>query len=483
MYLTCGLALFLAVSILIPAFAEIPSPLKQLQDGVPPEHIQCSEGRILLESPAGTIACVWENTAVVLEVRGFAAIISDEPTGMIDAPDSTQDNSALPKADAQTRANFTIPQDITVANNDFALDFYRQISDNDDNLFFSPSSMYVAFSVLYEGAKGDTAQQIQDVFGLEPNADARHNSTAHAMASLNRDDPHATLNMANALWLADWFSPFDSYLDVARGTYLAGVEAVNFTDDDDGVKKINMWASDNTNEKIKAVITPDDVDESTAMVITNAIYFKGTWMTQFPAEDTQESDFWTNSTKSADTDFMHVTGVFNYTEYDDVQVLKLPYVGDRLSMLVALPSDLDGIATLEESISSETIAQWNQDMYGTEVIVTLPKFTMKTHYDLNKFLIDLGMPLVFNGHRADLSGIAILPDANLYVSKAVQDAFVDVNEEGTEAAAVTSIWVNAWTSQQPGPPSFVADHPFIFIIQDDESGAILFMGRLSDPTA
>ena len=375
-----------------------------------------------------------------------------------------------------------IPKSIAAANNDFALDFYRQISDNDDNLFFSPSSMYVAFSVLYEGARGDTAQQIQDVFGFESDTYTRHNHTAHAMASLNRDDPHATLTMANALWLADWFSPHDSYLDVARGIYLADVEPVDFTNDDDGVKKINMWASDKTNEKIIEVIKPADVDELTAMVITNAIYFKGTWVTQFPADDTQESNFWINNIQSVNTDFMHVVGLFNYTEFNNAQVLKLPYMGDRLSMLVVLPRDRDGITALEESISTEMITQWNRNMYGTEIVVTMPKFTMKTHYDLNEFLIDLGIIDVFDKVQSNLSGITDTTVKNLYVSTATQDAFVDVNEEGTEAAAVTVIGTLV-TSDSPLLPSFTVDHPFLFIIQDDESGAILFMGRLSNPTA
>ena len=370
-----------------------------------------------------------------------------------------------------------IPKDIAVANNDFAVDFYRQISNNDDNLFFSPSGMYVAFSVLYEGAKNDTAQQMQDVFGFESDTDARHNYSAQTMASLNRDDPHATLAMANALWLADWFLPYESYLDVARGTYLSSVESVDFTGD--GVKKINAWASDNTNKKIKKVLESDSVNDLTAMVMTNAIYFKGTWVTQFRTEATYKDDFWINDSKTVNTDFMHVVGKFSHTIHDGVQVLKLPYKGDRLSMLVALPRNLDGIAALEESISSEMITQWNQDLSDIYIHVSMPKFTTGTHYELEEIMKNLGMADVFSPNDADLSGIADTSGKNLYVFKAVHDAFVDVNEEGTEAVAVTGATITA----QSGSPTFDANHPFIFIIQDDESGTILFMGRLSDPTA
>jgi len=277
-----------------------------------------------------------------------------------------------------------IPGDVADANNAFAADFYRQVASGNegDNIFFSPTSMYAAFSILYEGARHDTAAQIQDVFGFEPDAAARHNATAHLMASLNRDDPHATLSMANALWIADWFEPHGPYLDIARGTYLADAEKVDFLDSGDGggVKRINGWADEKTHGKIKKVISQDDVDYLTAMVINNAIYFKGTWVTQFPAEDTRESDFWRDGAGSVRTDFMHVTGVFNYAASDGMQVLKMPYKGDRLSMLVVLPPDGDGMGQLQEDLSAGLIQEWRHDLTEIEVAVAMPKFEMKTKY-------------------------------------------------------------------------------------------------------
>jgi len=386
-----------------------------------------------------------------------------------------------------------IPGDVADANNAFAVDFYRQLSadpeEDGKNLFFSPTSMYAAFSVLYEGARHDTAAQMQDVFGFEPDAAARHNATAHLTASLNRDDPHATLEAANALWIADWFEPHGPYLDIARGTYLADAEKVDFLDSGDGggVKRINGWADEKTHGKIKEVIGQDDVDEATAMVINNAIYFKGTWVTQFPAEDTKQSQFWTNNTHSVDTDFMHVTGVFDYTDSDGMQVLKMPYKGDRLSMLVVLPEGRDGIGALEDAISADMVERWGQNLHSGEVAVSMPKFEMKTNYDLGSYLLPLGMTDAFDPGAADLLGIlGIAPGEeyhgdNLYVSKAIQDAYVKVNEEGTEAAAVTTIIVTRESLSLQ--PSFTADRPFLFLIQDDESGAILFMGRVSDPAA
>ncbi len=216
------------------------------------------------------------------------------------------------------------------------------------------------------------------------------------------------------------------------------------------------------------------------MVINNAIYFKGTWATQFPEENTVKSTFWKNSEDSVDTDFMRMLGVFNYTKSDDAQILKMSYEGDMISMLVILPDDIDGLKQIEDSMSHEQIKQWTQNLHKQQVQVSMPKFQITEKYFLNGPLMSLGMLDAFSSQKADLGGIADISLRNLFVSAATQDTFIDVNEEGTEAAAVTSI-IGTMTSVPPPPPQFIADHPFLFIIQDDESGTILFMGRISDP--
>ena len=376
-----------------------------------------------------------------------------------------------------------IPESISSANNQFAVDFYKQILDTEvgKNIFYSPASMYVAFSLLYEGAKENTAQQMAHVFGFESDAFARQNATAHALSSLNRDDDYATLEMANALWIADWFAPYESYLDITRSSYLADSQTVDFTDENDSVKRINDWAAEKTNDKITEVIGKNDVNGGTAMVINNAIYFKGTWLIQFAEEDTKKSEFYTGDTQSVNTDFMNMRGGFNYTHSDGAKVLQMPYKGDRLSMLVILPDDPD-MREFEESLSAQQIQKWTDNLWNQELIVSMPKFETRTKYQLNDPLIAMGMPDVFISGVADLSGIVSTEGGNLYVSKAVQDAYVKVNEEGTEAAAVTTI-ISVYTSVPPPPPKFIADHPFLFVIQDDESGMILFMGRISNPAS
>ena len=169
---------------------------------------------------------------------------------------------------------------------------------------------------------------------------------------------------------------------------------------------------------------------------------------------------------------MYVDTIFSYAEYDGTQILRMPYVGDRLSMLVVLPSGRDGMAALEESLTAEMLEGWQQGMYYTDITVYIPKFETKTHYDLIPKLKDLGITLIFEG--GDFSGIS---DSDMFVAKATQDAYVNVNEEGTEAAAVTSSYGNL-----SADPWFMANHPFLFFIQDDESGTILFMGKIVDPT-
>ena len=378
--------------------------------------------------------------------------------------------------------NATIPASIAKSNNEFAIDFYKLVSDNTNNHFFSPLSIYTAFSILYEGARGNTADELAQTFGFETDDIIRHNDTAHMISSINRNDTHATLALANALWLAEWFSPHESYLGITHDTYKSTAKTVNFTDPKDSVDRINTWAANNTNNKITEVITSNNVDDLTAMVINNAIYFKGTWLTQFLPEDTKESDFWLSETNNVQTNFMNMQDYFNYTKSDGAQVLKMPYEGDRLSMLVILPDERHGIKQLEENLSAEQIEKWKQELRSTDVVISMPKFNMSIDYDLIPPLRNLGIYDVFDSVLADLTGIPSTGLNGLFVTGASQAAFVDVNEEGTEAAAVTTMSL-VIDSAPSAPEYFIADHPFIFIIQDDESGTILFMGRMYNPAA
>ena len=373
-----------------------------------------------------------------------------------------------------------IPPETAAAINGFAADFYREASNNNDNVFFSPASIYVAFGMVNEGARGETALQLRDAFGFGADAELRHGHTEQLMSSLNQRDPYATLHMANAMWLAEWFEPYESYADIIRDIYRAEVDSVDLPAV--GMDTVNAWAAEKTEGKIKRVLG-EPLPDLTASVMTNAIYFKGSWAERFPAGATSPSDFWTGE-RQVQADFMHMTGWFDYASSPTEQVLRMPYEGDRLSMLVVLPAERDGMGILEDTITPDMVDRWTADLRPAEVAVEMPKFEMGTHYDLVRPLMELGVVDIFDGAAADLSGMADLSGAgNLYVGAALHDAYVQVNEEGTEAAAVTTIIVGITSeSYEPPPVPFVADHPFLFLILDDRSGTILFMGRVSDPS-
>ena len=423
---------------------------------------------------------IWAVIAAVAIVVVAAALLVYENTEILD-DNNISDNSPSPPP-PRSVTEFAIPKDIVTGNNDFAIDFYRQISDGNANILFSPTYIYVAFSMLYEGARENTAQQIQQVFGFEPDDALRYDAIADTMSSLNQDDPYTTLEMGNSLWLSHQFNAYDSYVNVVRDTYTADVKHVNFANHSVAgvVTRINNWATERTDDKINNVLTPESVNDLVAIALPGDTFFNGTWVTPFPEEDTRKSKFWKDNTTSITTDFMNVRDTFNYTQRDDVQVLKMPYKGDRFSMLVILPSDRNGIERLQEMISPDLILEWQHNMTETEMIVSIPKFVIKIYYDLKPLLINLGMTDVFNKEMADLSGITDTSQRNLYVSHALHDAYVAVNKEGTKANAITIV---ISTEEATVTPTFIADHPFIFIIQDDESDAILFMGRVSDPTS
>ena len=364
-----------------------------------------------------------------------------------------------------------IPDKVTFASNDFAINLYRQLPDDGKNVFFSPISIYMAMSMLYEAASLDAGEQIRNVFGFDPDLNSRYNDTAHTLSSLNREDPHATLAMANALWTITENPIPVEYANTIRDVYLATAEEISTSD---GHKRINRWASENTNGKINEVVGL--LDPLTAAVLTNAIYFKGTWATQFDPEDTQPHDFDTgNVTVSAD--MMSVSGQFDYVYTDKEQVLRMPYDGDRMSMLVVLPHGTDGIDSLEERLSADMITEWQEKLHNEEVLVDFPKFETRTEYKLKKPLMRLGIADIFSK-----GSLPVISD-QAWVSVIKHDGYVNVNEEGTEAAAVTTIIILDEGSSPAPPPRFVADHAFIYFIIDNESGAILFMGKVIDPTA
>lgn len=382
---------------------------------------------------------------------------------------------AIDQTDSISMSKFEFSQDAEMidANNQFALDLYSELSaeNNDDNLFFSPTSISTAFAILYEGADGNTADEMQDMFGFEPDDSKRREEFASMQRSLNPQDEQYKLRLANALWLARGFEPLPEYTDTAATYYDSNVESLDFSSGK-AVEKINGWVDEKTEGKIEKLF--DKLSSGTSLVITNAIYFKGEWVHQFDVERTKDRQFWIASETSVNVPTMSLSRTdLKYARDDQMSVLELPYKGDDVSMLLLLPERTDGLKQIEESLTIDKLAEMKSNLKTVKIAVSIPKFSMETDYDLKKYLSDMGMNDAFDSVNADLSGIS--GAKGLFVEKAVHKAFVDVNEEGTEAAAATGVAV-----LQSGF-SFRADHPFVFVIQDNETGQILFIGRVMDP--
>jgi serpin B len=254
-------------------------------------------------------------------------------------------------------------------------------------------------------------------------------------------------------------------------------------------KTINDWAADVTNNKITEVISPDTINEQTRLMLTNAVYFKGEWAHAFDVEDTSPEKFFLTPDKSIEVPMMSQRGEFGYAHADGVRVLVMPYRGDELSMVCILPDKKDGLAELESRLDGKTLSQWTASAVGNtvELPVEIPKFKFENAHDLEPALAAMGITAAFDSATADFSRIdGVKPVAGavnrLFVDQVFQNALIDVNEEGTEAAAVTTMTVTE-SKEVREAPRFRADHPFLFLIQENETGLILFIGRVVDPSA
>ncbi len=366
------------------------------------------------------------------------------------------------------------------SNNQFAFDIYSQLSKSGENVFVSPWSIVAALGMTYEGAKGQTAEEIANVFHFTQADAERRASFAKIHNLLNEKNDDYKLYTANALWAQEGYDFLEEYMNTVNKYYSGKTTNVDFmTKTEESRKMINSWVEDQTNDKIKDLFPSGTLDPMTRLVLTNAIYFKGTWVKEFDKKDTRNTPFYTTPDNTVNVPMMQRTdseAVFNYAELENIQILELPYKGEKLSMLVLLPKG--DISSLESKLNAENLAQWRSMLNAKEVKVYMPKFKFETKYFLKDTLAAMGMPLAFAPGDADFSGMDGTKD--LYIGIVIHQAFVDVNEEGTEAAAATGVGMMATAIMQE--TIFRADHPFVFIIQDKETGNILFMGKVVDPS-
>jgi len=401
--------------------------------------------------------------------------------GCLSAPESAEADTVVQIHQTDIEKNLTDIELTALANNRFALDLYLELPGEGDNVFFSPWSLSSALAMTYEGARGNTSDEIRSVLYFSENDSLRRESFSALDRKINANYSRYTLSTANALWVDSGFSLLDDYEALVRDTYLARADNLDFrTAPEEARQTINHWVKQKTAGKIVDLIPAGHVDSLTRLVLTNAIYFNGIWMKTFDPSHTWDEDFFTEDGRAVKVPMMRQDddeAWFNYLETGGLQVLQMPYIGGRLSMMILLPHDQD-IASLERSLSSEDLDRWRDSLEERRVDVYLPRFKLKSNYFLAEILADLGMPTAFS-EMADFTGIS--PDRPLFISHVIHQAYVDVNELGTEAAAATVFETSA-CAKEPGIPVFRANHPFLFLIVDDETGCILFLGRLSDPS-
>lgn len=369
---------------------------------------------------------------------------------------------------------------VASANNLFAMDLFHKLRAREGNLFFSPYSISAALTMVAVGGRGETATEMQRVLHLPKNPADLHAGNAALLRRLTQsgDDRPYQLSVANALWAQQGYPFLPDYLRLLEANYAAGVVAVDYQSAPERARRrINTWVEEQTRQRIKDLLPGGTVTAETRLVLVNAIYFKGDWASQFKKESTSEADFFVAPSRTIKAPLMFQRGTFGFMQDERLLALQLPYKGDELSMIVLLPRERGGLPALEESLSVEGLERVIGMLRKREVMVWLPRFEMTDAVELGAVLRAMGMRRAFGGD-ADFSGMSSAE--RLAISAVMHKAFVKVDEQGTEAAAATGVVMRA-TAAPTESPSFRADHPFLFVIRDNATGTVLFMGRVSEP--
>ncbi|MCH7659799.1 MAG: serpin family protein [Euryarchaeota archaeon] len=376
------------------------------------------------------------------------------------------------------------------ANTEFALAFHRKLLDNSEepNVFSSPHSVSVAMAMLFAGARGDTESEMAKAMRYTLDDDL-HPAIEALSADLDdraddADDPGLLdrirgrdgsfdLSIANALWGTREYPYREEYLDTVEEHYGAGLREVDFADSDGTREEINGWVAGETNDRIEEVLPEGSITANTRLVVTNAIYLLADWAKQFDPEDTSEGEFTALDDTNSEVSMMRQTAEFPFAAEDGLALVELPYVGEELSMVVIVP-DGETVAfdAFEADLDADRLEELLQGVDTTETEVALPKFEFEFDAHLNDTLTALGMERAFDLGGADFSGMA---DAELAIADVFHESYIAVDEAGTEAAAAT-----AGTMEESAPPAVIADRPFLFMIRDRSTKAVLFLGRITD---
>jgi serpin B len=378
--------------------------------------------------------------------------------------------------------------ELVEGNTAFALDLYSRLVEEqgDENLFYSPYSISLALAMTYAGARGETEEQMADALHYTLPQDQLHpafNALDQTLESRGegaegQDDEGFRLNIANAIWGQKDYAFRDAFLDVLAVNYGAGLRLLDFAGAPERARNtINEWVSEKTEGKIEELIPRGLIGPMTRLVLTNAIYFNAAWAEPFEEEATRDGAFHPLTGSEVTVPMMRQTTSFGYTEGEGYQAVELPYDGRELSMVVLVP-DEGAFHTFEGALDAERLSAIVDGLTNEQVTLTMPRFEYRSGFSVNDALKALGMTDAFSG-SADFSGMTGSRD--LFISSVIHKAFVSVDEEGTEAAAATAVAMVE--SAMPGEPvELTVDRPFIFTIRDIETGAVLFVGRVVDPS-
>jgi serpin B len=372
-------------------------------------------------------------------------------------------------------------QQIALGNRAFGVDLYRNLAATEPgNIFISPISLAGAFGPLTAGAQGETRADIGRVLRFPTDDSALHPELGGLLRTLESNRKGARVSIANALWVARDFPVKPAFLQTGRRHYRAEVANLDFRNSEAAARRINQWVERETAKRIRDLVSPRALGSATRLVVTNAVHFLGDWAVAFDPAFTKPEPFYA-AAGVRQVPLMFAGRSVRYAEADGVKMIDLPYKGDRLSMSVILPKQRGALGAVEAGLSDARLGQWLGQLdaaHPRAVQIHLPKVQIESSYGLGVPLTALGMGVAFDPQRANFRGIA---DADLVISQVVQKTFLRVDEKGTEAAAATAIIVQVTSAPSEPPPTFRADHPFLLLIRDKPTGAVLFLGRISAP--
>lgn len=391
----------------------------------------------------------------------------------------SEPGAIIPDAGEAAAPPASMPADLT--GRALGVGLYDQLRSADDNVVISPVSLMGAFGVVSVGARGETRTAILNSLGL-PHGETLNADLGGMLRALETADGSTTLSVANAVWVQQEFALNPAFVQTAGRDYGAQARAVDFQGSPrQAADQINAWVSEETHARIPELISASSINDATRLIVTNAVYFLGDWAQPFNASNTDEQPFHRAGGATTPIPLMYQRGRFRLLETDQLQAVDLPYEGERLSMTVLLPRERGGLPALEAHLSTQ-LQDWLARLDAEQprsVRLYLPKIETALSYDLIPQLTALGMGVAFTG-AADFRGVA---DAPLAIGQVVHKTFLRIDEKGTEAAAATGIGVELTSAPVTPPPTFRADHPFLFLIRDRQTGAVLFLGRISRPEA